>query len=590
MTTKDDKTNQPLRPQIVSVKNYLHLARDQGLTTVDAVEEVVDNSVDADARNVHVTVRKQDAGHFMIAVEDDGTGIPERIKDGDGEEWEGIAYCLSLGGRGPKASQTTIGKFGAGLTNAACCQSIVTEIYTKTASDNRTRYNVMDLNRMEETDDLRMPPMEYREPPPHLTTHWAAHRTGTLVVFAKVDNPDYKTESKLISVIEEHLALVYFKFINAGTKIFVNGKELAPYDPTWRTPGGWDTYDQDKEPEGLPKKLPLVREPLVDERIEIDDGQGKKYPVRVVLVQQDVRKIRSFSAEHVKNHNKFMAEHGLNEENQGFYVMRNNRIIGTAQTLGLFTRNADHNYMRGIIEFPDELDKRFGVQVTKGRFHLKEPVQDALRTVLGKEVGRVKKQTRSIIEDVVGKAKAREAEKGPTPAEAAAAAAEQLLKKPKAAHPGQLEEQEEVLQAKTEELQAIEANPNLSGKEKAERVAPIQVEIQKASVPVTVKFKVLGSGAFYEAETWGKQVRVYINAEHPFFKVYERATQKPEHKALLDVLLMSAAHAEKLYDDPKMANAIEQFRKEWSNSLSILLKAGEQAMVDFAPDLPSETQ
>ena len=63
------------RQKIVSDTGFIDSVRELGITTTDAVNEFIDNSFDADANNIWITIDKMDGKLFLI-VEDDGNGIP----------------------------------------------------------------------------------------------------------------------------------------------------------------------------------------------------------------------------------------------------------------------------------------------------------------------------------------------------------------------------------------------------------------------------------------------------------------------------------------------------------------------------------
>lgn len=579
------------RPRVVSVKSYMTLARDQGLSTVDAVEELIDNAIDAGATHIDIRVSKP-GKHIRLSVEDDGHGIPPVIVGADKEPYDGIGYCLSLGGRGPKMMPAaSIGKFGAGLTNAAMCQSLRTEVYSKTAKDKATRWNYLDIQQLEESEDLQLPEMKAKEPASDIAPDWSTHPTGTLVVFEKVDNPDYKDPKNLADVLYEHLGMVYRRFLNGRLTIRINDETVEPYDPLFLTPGGYDTYDpattQPDEKGFLPDAVPLANQSNVrfDDTIMIDDGNGKRCPVHVKVVMLDVAAIRSRKGWN----GKWMNAHGLNERSQGFYIMRSNRQISTSRTFKLFTRNADLNYMRGLIDFPVELDKAFGVQVVKGRVNPKDHVVEALKTALGKTLGHIQKDTRKAIEKVVDATGAENAKaKGPSLGEDIGKAAAPMM--PSAIKPDaeEIQAQAKVIEATKEQIKTIEEDPDLQPHEIKQKVAPLKAEVARAAYPFVTRFESLYDPVFYEPRRVGMQTQVVINDKHPFFKVFERATQRPEERALMELLLFSAAHAELQYDDEEMLAKLEAFRMEWSKYLKIMLTVGGDKVSGTAADLSAD--
>lgn len=274
-----------------------------------------------------------------------------------------------------------------------------------------------------------------------------------------------------------------------------------------------------------------------------------------------------------------MKDRGLNEENQGFYITRNERQIAAAQTLGLFTRNASLNYFRGEISFPPSLDRYFGIQTNKNRFTLKEELKEQVAQALGSVISQINNLTRSTIDRIQRENEIREAEqKGPTPAEVIAAEGSKLLK----VRPASLgeEAQKEIRRLETEEeeqIKEVQADPKLTERQKAAKVTSIKVRFETAKLPFRVLFDVLGDGNFYNPQFRARQAQVVINKEHPFFPIYERATQVPEQRILLDLLLQSAVHAEGVFEGNRdMTAAINQFRREWSIALKVFLEKKEE--------------
>jgi hypothetical protein len=560
MATKQEQVDQP---NLVSSRGFLVSARDLGLTTSDAVCELVDNSLDAGANNIRIHVAKA-GDHLEIRVLDDGAGIPPEVRGEDGRLKDGIGFALSFGGRVPgRATGATIGKFGWGLSSAACCQSLRTDVYTKQKGETKPRYNCLDLEALEATNSIQLPRTTFESPEGPLSEEFVRSDSGTLIILAKCDNPDFKTVKKMAEALESHLGMKYRRFLGAGRSIQVNdGKSLLPRDPLFLTPG---CFDSDK----IPLAEPYTEiDPLVFEDVRDAAGQPARVTIRVVCLDVDrIRRLPEWNP-------RWMTERGLNEENQGFYLMRNERQIAEAQTLNLFTRNADLNYFRGEISFPPALDRFFGIQTNKSRFTLKETMKERIEKALGPVIGHINNETRAKIEKIKADKAIAEAEKmGPTPAEQIAAEGAKVLKvRPGSVGAEVLKELERIDQEEAAEIAKVESTPGLDSETKAEQVQLIQVRFETARLPYRVVFDVLGDGNFYDPKFRGRQAQVIVNREHPFFAVYERATQAPEQRILLDLLLQSAVHAEGMYEgNREMIAAIEQFRREWSIALKVFL-------------------
>ena len=125
------------RQKIVSDAGFIDSVRELGITTTEAINEFIDNSLDANANNIWITIEKDDEGKLFLIVEDDGRGIPP----------DQLSKVLAFGGR-IYTSRVTTGKFGWGLTASACCQSPRTEIFSKVVGENDFYYNYIDLEEL----------------------------------------------------------------------------------------------------------------------------------------------------------------------------------------------------------------------------------------------------------------------------------------------------------------------------------------------------------------------------------------------------------------------------------------------------------
>lgn len=558
------------RAMLVTSKRFLESARDLGLTTVDAVCELVDNGLDAGATRIGVHVER--AGkNLAIIVEDDGAGIPIKIVGDRGKDVDGIGYALSFGGRaGSDTPGVSIGKFGWGLSSAAVCQSRRTEVYSRTKGEPKWRLNYIDLAELENSGSIQLDFSQTVDLPKHLQHFNRPH--GTIVVLADCDNPDFKTEGKMAGELKKHLGLKYRRYIVAGRAITVDGSELVPRDPLFLTP---DCFDSDKIPIAKPYAdiAPIEIPEVLDE-----NGDPEKVRVKVVLLDVDsIRRRPDWSP-------KWMAERGLNQKNQGFYLMRNDRQISEALTLDLFTRHPGLSYFRGEISFSPALDRYFGIQTNKNKFTLRDGLKDQIKQALGNVIHHMYRDTLKIVKDLEKEREQLEAkESGPTRAERVAAKAAKLLKRGRRVTATELAAQEETLaKEKASQISGVLSDNSKSEEAKASEIREIEAAFHAARIPFRIVARPLHSGAFFETHLNHLQVQLVINQAHEFYNLYQRATESPREKLLLDLLLLSAAHGESQFlDDPEKAetaSAIKAFRREWSITLgAVLEKLSEEA-------------
>ena len=112
---------------IIPAKTAIRSFRDSGYkNTAAAIAEIIDNSIEAKAKNIKILVFEKDekirrGGKRIseIAIVDDGIGMDEKI----------LSTSLQFGNGTKLATRKGIGRFGIGLPNASIsqCQNIITK-------------------------------------------------------------------------------------------------------------------------------------------------------------------------------------------------------------------------------------------------------------------------------------------------------------------------------------------------------------------------------------------------------------------------------------------------------------------------------
>lgn len=593
------ESENPQRRNFVADGSFILGARDLGLTTTNAVCELTDNSIDADADNIHIKVEKntveengQEQKYLRIYVEDDGHGIARTIiDDEDGVEYDGLTYALAFGGR-HRNNKSKIGKFGWGLSASATCQSKRTEVYTRTPDEDGWRHTYVDLDEMDEHGDTRPPAAENKELPKHLDLENRNKDSGTIIVFEKCDDPQRATANGMESHLTGEISRIYRRFLDAGKTITINGIELAPKDPLYMMDGCYNPYE-----------IPLVDDPYHEETIMVEapeeDAEGK-YEVTLRVVWLDVEAIRTKD----EWSGDWMSEVGLIEDNQGFSLVRNGREITNGVNFGLFSPHADKNYMRAEIEFPSELDKRFGIQTDKSRVSLKEPMKDKLSAALGGTTTQIQRRTRERITKLKAEQDKNKDESEPSTSEEAAEKADKYLKsRQKLSDDEEDQIEQEIEEEKEERIKEIEERDDLDEDEKEEVIEREErrYERRKSSSSFNITTETLGSGKFYEADIRGKQANAIINDGHDFHEAYRRVKSgdagvfgeemdegmnlreiQAEASILVDLLLLSASHAELRMQEEfgradEAVRYIDRFQDEWSTALRLFLEHKPEA-------------
>ena len=545
------------KQKIVSDAGFIDSIRDLGLTTTDAVNELVDNSFDWGANNVWITIAKGDSGTPVLIVEDDGVGIPH----------VNLKKVLAFGGRDAQAAPTT-GKFGWGLSSSACCQSVRTEVYSKVKGE-KFYFNYIDLNELKTTSGYL--PETIAKDPFSDYKHLNIGKTiesGTVIILKSLDRPEKRKINSLETLIHESLAIVQRKFLASGKNIFLNKKKIVFVDPLMLMDGA-DGLDKCSKGEAYGEIEPIVFPDILDEN-------GKPAKVEILISKLPYKDIASKKLQHEYPYN-------INIATQGFYIVRHNRQIAGGQTLHLYTRHPMLNYFRAEISFKPCLDSKFGIQTNKSRFSLDDELRELLETRLNKVITQIRTDLKEEADALKAELQ-RNTDVGESLSEEIAGLAAKKMKpsgyKPTAEENKRAEA--DLKKEKEEKIKRINANKSLTQPEKNDLIGKIESAFQKEKTFHKV-IDVIGTGEFYKIKHRGnKRIDVVINQAHGFYKMlYERATQDPRLQILLDLFLFTLAQAEDVYfDNKEVREFYNTQRREWSAIMSAFLDVAEEKLED----------
>ena len=210
-----------------------------------AIAEIIDNSIDAGAKNIEVIFQDK---------ADDATGRYTlshigMLDDGAGMDQETLRRSLIFGeGKsGNKAKE--IGKFGMGLPNSSLSQCMKVEVYSwQNSSD--VIYSCINGNEIKK-GNLEIPKPVISKIPKIWKDTFSnfSKKSGTFVIWSKLDRSTWKTSKKMIEHSEFLIGRVYRKFLvnnslNINMKtIEINGDEInevesklmLPNDPLYLT-------------------------------------------------------------------------------------------------------------------------------------------------------------------------------------------------------------------------------------------------------------------------------------------------------------------------------------------------------------------
>ena len=185
--------------------------------TAYAIAELIDNSVEADAPQIELLCMEEyesvSSGRKAvteIAVLDNGVGMSART----------LLDALKFGGGTRHNSPRGIGKYGMGLPTSSMSQCKRVEVWTWQEGPNSVWHSSIDADEIEQGN--HSVPLPDQDTPIPETWRRAGsseifeNRSGTLVVWSKLDKNQWKTANALIRNTSREVGRIHRHYINAG--------------------------------------------------------------------------------------------------------------------------------------------------------------------------------------------------------------------------------------------------------------------------------------------------------------------------------------------------------------------------------------
>lgn len=394
---------------VVLTGHALQSLRDSGYSLAAALGEVIDNSLEANAKNIQLLFEEAQAKPGKKHIHKITI-----IDDGDGMDTNTLQRYLQIGFSTRYMQTNTIGKYGVGAKLAALNYAQKIEVWSRTSGDEPWYYVHFDLEEalQQETQNevVGIEPPRI-EPLPDDISSLLLNNSGTIVIWSKVDRleegrqaPDAKA---LIAEIEQELSRMFRYFLSRGIYIFVNNNSLLPHDPLYLMKGTWadkvlfDHYNQlrkdiengEDPPYPLPdlSKTHFPAREIARELIEIGDSFCT---LTVTLYPKEVARQRGKG-------NDALAKKIFLPQNEGaISFVRLDREINYTNVPRIFPRGVQNpDRFIGIeLSFKPELDPFFGVKNVKRGV---EPY-DELRTQIRKRLAKYIPEARDILDEIWG--------------------------------------------------------------------------------------------------------------------------------------------------------------------------------------------
>lgn len=340
------------RRPLMGTDNILDLQNNGYKSTVSAVAEIVDNSIQAEASKIDVvlvnnTTKSVDNIEELLII-DNGQGM--------NRDSFGKALMMNAGTR--SGAKKGLGKYGQGLPNSSISQTTRVEVYTKQKS--KLLFNYIDLIEIFESRDPFLPEIESVEfiDIPLIKENGLkfSHKTGTIVRWVKPNRIKPSTTRLLIENLTKVLGRIFRYYIHGfeednkiknvdinlvvfdynGEQYSLNNtyteKKIKPFDPMFLMENTW-----------MNEYFPEWQNPTS----QLFDTAKKSFKVEIINAQNKVEKVQTdieISFSHVKKEERYRNGNGKGIANRKFSeIYKRRNIIGTRgyQNISILRENRE---------------------------------------------------------------------------------------------------------------------------------------------------------------------------------------------------------------------------------------------------------
>jgi hypothetical protein len=225
---------------IIALDKFIQATRDSGYKgTASAISELVDNSIQAGASRIAISVT-------TVASAEEEKAIEVSVLDnGCGMDLFTLRQALRFGGSSRFGDRNGLGRYGMGLPNASLSQARRVTVNTwqssgtprgsgngKSRSDGELPHvymSYLDVDEIVRREMQELPrPELVKNPPPA-----CKGKSGTLILWTQCDRLDNRRISTIVRKLETELGRRFRHFIWKGLRITINGDAIAPFDPLY---------------------------------------------------------------------------------------------------------------------------------------------------------------------------------------------------------------------------------------------------------------------------------------------------------------------------------------------------------------------
>lgn len=332
--------------------------RSMGYTFESAISDIIDNSISAHSKNVHLLFPLSPISELAIGILDDGDGMSDDFL------FEAMRYGSSASEQ--IRDEEDLGRFGLGMKSASMSQCRILTVASK--YEGVIHACTWDYNYIQEKEDWIVKehsPKEIDSLP--YIDFLEEEEQGTLVIWRDFDviskscnGQVYEVLNNYKNIVNDSIALVFHRYLNSKYKdhlnVYINNSKVEGFDPFL-----------ENHPKTTTKK---------EVSIALYDSYGIERQIKVKPF------ILPYASDLKNKDRKLVGGIESLRSKQGFYIYRNYRLIVWGTWFGMKPRSELTKNARIRVDIPNSLDDIWKIDVKKQIAYIPKRIQNQLKKMV----------------------------------------------------------------------------------------------------------------------------------------------------------------------------------------------------------------
>jgi hypothetical protein len=366
-----------------------------------AILDLVDNAVTAEATEVKISLHLL-AGKTLRSR--NSVRLYQIVDNGKGMNEQGVQSAFELGAESAYGAQS-LSKYGLGLKSAGLSLGSRISIVSKQGGKFTKRYT-FDREVIAKLGEFVITPEDLSDEQHLALDKLLPGETGTVVEIEGSESVNHPSPWSTVDKLRKQVGVVYFSYLTRtvtpltiAIRACPDGKDekfelVAARDMLYKSiPQFKEHYRPDQYDYASPYLV--LNDPWQLMSVEGDELP----PITVQAVVFPTNSMAGATSPLTKEEKNLVTSYEITEDNKGFFIYRNGRLIRWGDDLGMIGK--DDRNLRIRMDIQTEHDDVLHVDVSKQRLEIDDESMRKLKVIIGKALS----TSRSVMEDCKTKLK-----------------------------------------------------------------------------------------------------------------------------------------------------------------------------------------